>query len=87
MGNDTDSDGWKYGWNVTEKNWSATQSLHHVVRIRVWRRECVYDPVAFLSGTDGMAEPQLRARSPNEPIYRTYEIFENERWVVFKGTS
>ncbi len=80
----TDRDGWRYGWNVTEKHWAPSAGLHHVVRFRTWRRECVFDPVAFLAGTEGAAQLDERPRNVF-PIHRSLEMWENERWVLFAG--
>ena len=82
----TDADGWRYGWNVTETKWAPRAELQHVVRFRTWKRECVFDPVAFLGGTEGAPQGE-DGRRVAYPIHRSIEMWENERWVVFAGFS
>lgn len=49
----------------------------------------VYDPVAYLSGAATEVESSVyRPRSMGSAlIRRTYEIYENERWIVVAGWS
>lgn len=82
----TDVDGWRYGWNVTEKNWSAKCGPHHFVRKRYWMRECIFDPVAYLSGVESDVKSAKR-RPQKEPVVKYYEVYENERWVLMSGFS
>lgn len=50
----------------------------------------MYDPVAYLSGADTQVTTSTvrsARRVSREPIRRTYELFEHERWVVLAGWS
>ena len=83
----TDTQGWSYGWNVTEKNWSPVCHLNSFVRRRFWYRWMLYDPVAYLAGEKESNVEAAKRRAPNEPVFRQYELYENERWVVIRGWS
>ncbi len=85
-GEHTDVDGFMYAFNVTQKVWDPCQSITSCVRKRFWTRRAVYDPVAFLAGTEGSASPEKK-RAPYEPVQRIISCFENERWVVMAGFS
>jgi hypothetical protein len=80
----SDADGWRYGWNVTETNWKSRIELQHTVRFRTWKRQIVFDPVAFLAGTEGTCESS-EGSSGRSVIRRSLQLWENERWVIFAG--
>ena len=47
----------------------------------------LYDPVAYLAGEKESNVEAAKRRAPNEPVFRQYELYENERWVVIRGWS
>ena len=53
---------WGYGFNVTDTTWKSERMPHHFVRVRFWTREAVFDPVAFLAGTEGALRRRKRRR-------------------------
>ena len=103
----TDEDGWRYGFNVTTslKSMSPKCSAKHFIRVRLWRRIVVFNPIKYLNGgivDDEFAgasasaasstkknkkNEQKKVESLSQPLHKTYQVWENQRWVVMRGFS